>query len=74
MDDPIDQMIRQASQDQIGGPKPLAKRTRPAVMILIALAAIVLAVPVLLAVSHVERDDLWNLATGLPGAVILEDE
>lgn len=72
MTDPIDDMIRAASAPS-PAPPPRRKRTRLALAILLGLAAVLLALPLLLALTGGGLDDLllWGLATGDPGALIL---
>ncbi len=75
MSDKIDDMIRQASGIAPGPrPKPPG-HTRVALFFLIGLAALLIAVPLILALTGQGGDDLlWDLATGDPRVLISGDQ
>ena len=63
MTDPIDELIRDASRPEPRAPRP-APRNRLALFVLLGLAAMLLGLPVLLAMTGHAEDALLGLATG----------
>lgn len=69
MTDPIDDLIRQAGPPRGDGPKP-DRKTNLALAILLAIAALLIALPLILALTGDPSDTLFGLATGDTGPII----